>query len=197
MQRDQSFTHPCMSNYTLCFQAPGISTHHSWLWQETTTLEETLLSPHTLRLHGWCRLWVCHCCSAVKSGRDISKWWIQRWNLPQWYWVCQIKPKPRNIGLEESTFAEVLWTLRAWFGSLKMQGVPSLIFFFFFFFNSTPAPTWYSLREVGWRVLVALTLLRLWCMNEYLQQPRSGTRSSQLSWLASTVTGREMLQAVI
>lgn len=133
MQRDQSFTHPCMSNYTLCFQAPGISTHHSWLWQETTTLEETLLSPHTLRLHGWCRLWVCHCCSAVKSGRDISKWWIQRWNLPQWYWVCQIKPKPRNIGLEESTFAEVLWTLRAWFGSLKMQGVPSLIFFVSFF----------------------------------------------------------------
>lgn len=143
-------------------------------------------------------LWVYHRCSSVKSGRDVSKWWIQRLNLLQWCWVCQVKPKPGNIGLEESTFAEVLWTLRAWFGSLKMQGGAWFDFFKIFFIHSIPAPMWCSLRDIGWKVLVALTLLQLWCINEYLQQPKSGTRGSQLSWLVSSCNWeREMLHAVI
>lgn len=149
MQRDQSFTHLRMCNCVLCFQAPGSSTHHSWLWQTNTALEERLLSPRTLCLHGWCRLWVYHRCSAVESGGHVSEWWIQRWNLPQWCWVCQIKPKPGNIGLEELTFPEMLWTLRTWLGSLKMQGGAQFDDLLFFFFHSTPALMWCSLTHVG------------------------------------------------
>lgn len=45
-------------------------------------------------------------------------------------------------------FSEVLWTLGAWFGSLKMQGGAQ--FHFVGVFCSTPAPFWRSLRGVGW-----------------------------------------------
>lgn len=178
MQRGQPFTHPRTCNYALCFQVLGSSTHRSWLWQTNTTLEEMLPSPHTLCLHGWYRLWVYHHCSAVKkNGRYVSECWIRRWNLPQCCWVCHVKQKPRNIGLDESTFAEVIWTARAWFGSLKTQGGAQFGFWWFCllgfclfvcFFIAHLAPLWSSLRAVGWRMQVALTLAQMWCTNECL-----------------------------
>lgn len=182
MQRAQPSTHPRRWDYAPCFQAPGSSEHHSWLWQASTAPGGTLPSPHTRCWHGWRRFWVYHHCSAVKSGRDISEGWIQRWNLSQWHRVSQINLNPGNTGLEESTLAEVLWMLGAWFESLKPQGGAQLDFIFF---HSTPASTWCSLRGAGWRVLVAWAPLQLWCIKEDLQQPKPGARGSQANWMAS------------